>query len=705
MIGTINLNDKDYEQFRREAVEQIPIYNNEWTNHNVSDPGITIIENLSAFTALLQSELNTVPEKVKWRLLALAGFYPREGKPAVEYVKPIKYPDEAGATGEKIYVHGICYEPEAGWRFTKAFILGIYAVHDPDHADRITDLSLLAGSHGIAGGVRMWGKHPMAGARLYFLFDRLYEKQNGIREIFLCFTVKKKYNRNLFEENSHNPFAEIQWEILTDSGFDKLEEHDTTYCFLQSGFIMLKTASAPGRLRRIDDANGKKVYCIRATLVKAAYDMAPVVESVAGPLAKIRQTDTLSALTVLSGEEELQESINETLLQNGESSIFTLAAKSFYRLERVIEVRSAGTIDDRKETVRKILLGETAVQGELALISRDKRVLPYAALGTLYGYDDQELDLPPMYRVYSQNFSIMIRCSAAHVMAFTGRDDIAAWKQDDFYHIVSPGKNETDEVKYSVMEKENKIVIHDCGCFEGAEVFLGNYCIYQGSKGGVRAETVFTGEDDKIFYSFEKGINGRYKDTFEQTRKRFVKDLNTPATAVTASDCELLVRSIPGLSIAKVKAYAEKGKNRIHVVVRPNSEKGHPKLSDAYAEIIRKYMEERRMLSTRIIVESPVYIAINVHLSIRVKKAYMQAEKRVKAALDKLFNSAYGEFGQTVYFHHIYEKIHGMEFIEEIYELTIDTDNKRACKISGAGITLAHNALCCAGKYRIDITG
>jgi hypothetical protein len=54
MIGNINLNTKSYEQILEESISQIPIYSKDWTNYNVSDPGITILENLSAFSALLE---------------------------------------------------------------------------------------------------------------------------------------------------------------------------------------------------------------------------------------------------------------------------------------------------------------------------------------------------------------------------------------------------------------------------------------------------------------------------------------------------------------------------------------------------------------------------------------------------------------------------------------------------------------------------
>lgn len=64
MLDSINLNNKSFEQIRDEAAAQIPLYSKDWTNYNVSDPGITILENFAAFLALQQGELNEVPDWV-----------------------------------------------------------------------------------------------------------------------------------------------------------------------------------------------------------------------------------------------------------------------------------------------------------------------------------------------------------------------------------------------------------------------------------------------------------------------------------------------------------------------------------------------------------------------------------------------------------------------------------------------------------------
>ena len=43
MLNSINLDDKSYEDILTEAISQIPLYSEEWTNFNHSDPGITML--------------------------------------------------------------------------------------------------------------------------------------------------------------------------------------------------------------------------------------------------------------------------------------------------------------------------------------------------------------------------------------------------------------------------------------------------------------------------------------------------------------------------------------------------------------------------------------------------------------------------------------------------------------------------------------
>ncbi|QQO09008.1 putative baseplate assembly protein [Breznakiella homolactica] len=98
MIPKSNLDDRTFDDIVDEAIRLIPRYCPEWTNHNPTDPGITLIELFAWMTELTLYRLNQVPEKTYLSLLELMGlslippqaaravirFFPVEG-----YKKPV----------------------------------------------------------------------------------------------------------------------------------------------------------------------------------------------------------------------------------------------------------------------------------------------------------------------------------------------------------------------------------------------------------------------------------------------------------------------------------------------------------------------------------------------------------------------------------------------------------------------------------------
>lgn len=68
-----NLDDRTYADLVEEAVAMLPRYAPEWTNHNASDPGITLIELLAYFTEMLIYRLNRVTRENKIEFIKLLG--------------------------------------------------------------------------------------------------------------------------------------------------------------------------------------------------------------------------------------------------------------------------------------------------------------------------------------------------------------------------------------------------------------------------------------------------------------------------------------------------------------------------------------------------------------------------------------------------------------------------------------------------------
>jgi predicted phage baseplate assembly protein len=72
------LDDRHFQDIVDEAKKRIPHYSKEWTDHNVSDPGITLIELFAWMTDLLLYRLNQVPDLHYIRFMEMLGIHLQE---------------------------------------------------------------------------------------------------------------------------------------------------------------------------------------------------------------------------------------------------------------------------------------------------------------------------------------------------------------------------------------------------------------------------------------------------------------------------------------------------------------------------------------------------------------------------------------------------------------------------------------------------
>src|SRR5437660_11073417 len=68
-----NLDDRSFQDILDEARRMIPRLCPEWTDHNLSDPGITLLELFAWMTVLLLYRLNRVPDKTYITFMDLLG--------------------------------------------------------------------------------------------------------------------------------------------------------------------------------------------------------------------------------------------------------------------------------------------------------------------------------------------------------------------------------------------------------------------------------------------------------------------------------------------------------------------------------------------------------------------------------------------------------------------------------------------------------
>lgn len=676
MIPARNLEDKSYETLMGEAVAKIPLYNREWTNHNPTDPGIMVLENLSAFSALLGQECNELTDEIRFRLLGLAGFSREKGTPGKCYVGMGEYTgaDRHLPRGQKLYAGDVCFETEEGAEIYDAKVYDMYRISRGEKHS----LRALTAEYGIPGGTEIFGEDPKGGEEVYFSFRGLPAHK---RSVSFYVEISDTFHRNPFCMEDVKLFAKLSWQVYTDQGFAETKARDDTCLFLKSGVVEVELPT-----ENVVREPESGLYQIRCRLDLCAYDIPPKASHVRGILAEAVQRDTKSAALLFPGEK--CPAPEHFLLGEGEIRVYVEEEPDrFYLWGEDGVAYSAEDEEGRKKMVFK-----DSVQGKrVMLLCQEPEILPYRDLGRLFGYDGQEIDLPPFARVYGGNFSLLIEEKKGGRICC---------------HKVLPESKGEGDVFFTLDEERGKVVVGDCGGYEGARVLLADYCLYQGSGGnlvkGAKLRTESGGET-YILENVMEISGGKFQETFEEVQKRFVRDLKTGFTMVTAEDCESLAGNIPGLSIHKMKATAIPEKNEIRIVVKPNSRERCPGLSPLYQKRILDFLDRYRILNTRIIPVQPDYVPIHVQALICVKKQYGNCEPRVEEVFRRLLDGAGSTagFGETVSFHKIYQAVEHLDCVEEIRELSLRPGRPGAV-VEGLDIRLRENALYVPGELSIE---
>ncbi|MBN2735367.1 MAG: putative baseplate assembly protein [Spirochaetales bacterium] len=149
------MDDRTYKDILNQAISLIPHYCPEWTNHNVTDPGITLLELFSWMTEMTIYRLNKVPEKTYLALLDLLGltlsppqsarvilrFYPVEGyKDNVRLKKRLQVGTEAKKGKETII-----FETEKAISITNFNLVSCYGRHEDKITDNLAELERKGG--------------------------------------------------------------------------------------------------------------------------------------------------------------------------------------------------------------------------------------------------------------------------------------------------------------------------------------------------------------------------------------------------------------------------------------------------------------------------------------------------------------------------------------------------------------------------------
>ena len=348
------LDDKTFAQLAEEARSLIPRFSRDWTDYNLSDPGLTFLE-LFAWLAEMQIySLDRVRDQHYLKFLRLLGIQPQPAKPgrvAVTFTSPQLATLEKGA-------RLAARDPETGDDI----------IFETDEALQISPLALSAIFTQESGGVVSnldanlqdglfyfaFGENPQPGDALYL--GLAYEGALPADEIKIAINLFEQDLPVKPEASSQDyeiiPPAKLEWEYYSgQSGRDWKRlplSRDTIMAFTRSGSIAF-TGPAEAVKKKLFNLTAE-LYWVRCRVLSAEYHVPPrldaiLLHTISATHGRTWHEELLGSSNALPGQ--IFKFVNTPVLVGTEAIVIKegLAEDSWQEWQRVDDFDNSGPDD------------------------------------------------------------------------------------------------------------------------------------------------------------------------------------------------------------------------------------------------------------------------------------------------------------------------------------------------------------------------
>jgi predicted phage baseplate assembly protein len=621
-----NLDDRTVEDIFVEAKSLIPRYAPEWTNHNDSDPGITLLHLFAWMTDILLYRINRIPAKNHIKFLQLLGIELEPGRPAnAELTFTLSRDDLDSVMVPKGTLVAAAEPDEDGntivFETDEALIaigakLAAVQVYDSINYSIQTNTNVATDQTFYP-----FGAYAREGSALLLGFDSPIAFTS--QQINLSFYAADSRTDDIsvcsIDFASLPLPAELVWEYWDGKQWETLSvDADETQSLTVTGHIYVR---GPGT-QLVKASMGKvssPYYWLRCRLQQSFYQHSPNLRTILTNSVRATQAETIRD-EVVGGS------------TGRPNQAFFLSQPPIVALDRPENVISA---DDKNITLRNIRM-------EIA-----ERPL----IGTSF-----------TFQVWEEV------------------DDFTASGPNDSHFTLNrtTGEIRFGDGNFGRIPRANP-------SNPNANIVARRYRTGGGERGNVGAKTLtnlqtFVQDIDSVANLFSS-VGGTDEETLQQAEQRAVAMLKSRNRAVTVEDFEYFAMQTPGIARALALPLVHPQftgapiPGVVTVVIVPDSTDPAPQPGPRLIQAVCQCITQHRLLTTEVYVIPPTYrkVRIEVDVIVRPQDDLAIVKRHVEAALEHYFHPLYGgedgtgwPFGQAIYFSRVYQTVLKVEGVDRI---------------------------------------
>lgn len=636
-----NLDDKTFDQLVEEAKKLIPLYSQQWTDYNWSDPGITFIDLFAWLTEMMLYRINTVTDRHRLKYLKLLGFSPRPleaAKVDITFIPEIDVSIRMGTeVSAKIDASGksISFELDDNITITpvtleKVIVDTRRGIFNYTHANKKAD-----------SFYPPFGLDIRKDCALYLGFDDLENRtKNRTKSAkfntlsFMCYLYENDLCMPGVHGDEHEykfENANLRWEFTSDGiDWNIAKIKDGTDGLTKSGRIIFDGLNGWEKSKNPLESEGHKLYWLRCVVENSSFEYLPRIETI--------RLNTVSATHGRTIKDDTMESGRKS---NG-------LPNQVFRLKNIPMERSVrlAIVDNSKEVFNWTRILENDYEKLMEFMER-KFEMGMVKKENFEKIDDDMIIYSgkksfTLARNFEKNL-ICLKINEECTYELFLKDGSAydwIWREvDDF------DRSGRDDHNY-ILNKEKREIKFGDGLYgkvppSGSEINVIQYRTGGGEEGNIRQGYEWSIKDAnrlliKEMTNCRPSSGGKEAESIDEATRRFISDLKVPYTAVTSSDFERITRNTPGLRVASAKAIPERNDKNcftgtVKLAVIPftlfdDFNKEPPGPSGGFTNAICEHIERHRLLGTKVKVVSPIYVKVNVSVTIAPLKGFSESK-------------------------------------------------------------------------------